>query len=169
MKRKLFFLLDRLQIQRSERIALSVLLFCTVLTCCLWLVIDSNPAVNDEYYTELEKVFHERSKQQKEQEQMIMARYQPENSSAIKSDNLLSEKSEEIVEPVQEMADTTRININTADAENLQALPGVGPAYAARIIDWRKENGKFTTIEQLLEIKGIGPARLNKIRELIEL
>ncbi|MDO4241243.1 MAG: ComEA family DNA-binding protein [Microbacteriaceae bacterium] len=49
-----------------------------------------------------------------------------------------------------------KININTATAEQLQTLPKVGPALAARIIDWRKTHGKFKNIDQLREVSGIG-------------
>lgn len=61
------------------------------------------------------------------------------------------------------------ININTATAEVLQQLPGIGPAYAGRIIEWRAQNGQFTSIEQLIEIKGIGEKRLENIRPLVTL
>ena len=61
------------------------------------------------------------------------------------------------------------ININTATREQLQILPGIGPAYSGRIIEWREENGTFTTKDQLLEIKGIGEKRLEKIKPLITL
>jgi competence protein ComEA len=49
-----------------------------------------------------------------------------------------------------------KININTADSTELQTLSGVGPSKANSIISYRDENGPFTTIEQLLEIRGIG-------------
>ncbi len=61
------------------------------------------------------------------------------------------------------------ININTASAEQLTELPGIGPAYAQRIVEWREENGKFTSKEQLLEIRGIGQRRLEVIIPLIML
>lgn len=63
----------------------------------------------------------------------------------------------------------TLVNINTATAEKLQELPGIGPVYSARIVEWREENGKFTSKEQLIEIKGIGEKRLATIKPLIRL
>lgn len=59
------------------------------------------------------------------------------------------------------------IDLNTATAEQLDALPGVGPVTAAAIVAWRLANGRFTAIDQLGEIDGIGPARLDKLRPLV--
>jgi competence ComEA-like helix-hairpin-helix protein len=61
------------------------------------------------------------------------------------------------------------ININTASAEKLQELPGIGPAYSTRIVEWRNKNGHFVSKNQLLEIKGIGEKRLEAIVPLITL
>ncbi len=59
------------------------------------------------------------------------------------------------------------ININTADAKTLVKLPGIGPSYAQNIINYRKKHGKFTSYNQLLKVKGIGPATLEKLKPLI--
>ncbi|WP_413038013.1 ComEA family DNA-binding protein [Rhodococcus qingshengii] len=59
------------------------------------------------------------------------------------------------------------VNLNTATEAELDDLPGVGPVTAAAIISWRTSNGKFTDIEQLGEVDGIGPARLAKLRVLV--
>jgi competence ComEA-like helix-hairpin-helix protein len=59
------------------------------------------------------------------------------------------------------------ININTADQATLQLLPGIGKTYASRIIDYRLENNGFSSIEELLKIKGIGSKRLARIRPLV--
>ena len=62
---------------------------------------------------------------------------------------------------------TFPININTATAQQLEALPGIGPTYAQRIVDYRKANGPFTSPTQLLNVKGIGEARLTSIWDYI--
>src|SRR6478735_5445236 len=56
------------------------------------------------------------------------------------------------------------VDLNTATPADLDALPGVGPVTAAAIIAWREANGKFTSVDQLSEVDGIGPARLDKLR-----
>ena len=59
------------------------------------------------------------------------------------------------------------ININTANADELSKLKGIGKAKAAAIMEWRETNGKFTSLEDVDEVKGIGPALLEKNRALI--
>ena len=55
------------------------------------------------------------------------------------------------------------VNINTADAEQLQMLPRVGPALAERIIGYRESNGPFKAVEEIVAVKGIGDASLEKL------
>ena len=59
------------------------------------------------------------------------------------------------------------ININTATQTELETLNGIGPAIAQRIIEYREEHGAFQNIEELLNVKGIGEATLNKFRDHI--
>jgi competence protein ComEA len=59
------------------------------------------------------------------------------------------------------------ININTASASDLEALPGIGPALAQRIVAFREERGGFRTIEELLEVSGIGPRTFENLRDLV--
>ena len=61
------------------------------------------------------------------------------------------------------------VNVNTATAEELDVLPGIGPALAGRIIAYRAEHGPFTAVEQLLEVSGIGEAVLDGLRDQIVL
>lgn len=56
------------------------------------------------------------------------------------------------------------VNINTANVSELDSLPGIGPVYAQRIIDYRTANGPFNSIDQLDNVKGIGPAIIEKLR-----
>jgi len=59
---------------------------------------------------------------------------------------------------------TTLININSASETDLEELPGVGPVTAAAIIEYRTQNGPFTTVDDLVDVSGIGPATLEQIR-----
>ena len=59
------------------------------------------------------------------------------------------------------------VNINTASADVLATLPGIGPTTAQRIVDYRTENGPFARIEDLLNVAGIGPATFDNINTLI--
>lgn len=60
-----------------------------------------------------------------------------------------------------------RVRLNLADAAELETLPGVGPVLAARIIAYREQNGPFTVVEDLLEVTGIGEAKLAALREAV--
>lgn len=59
------------------------------------------------------------------------------------------------------------VNLNTATVDELDALPGVGPATAAAIVAYRDTNGPFASVEGLAEVRGIGPAKLDAIRGLV--
>lgn len=173
MKRKLFFLIDKLQIQRSERIAVSVLMTVFLILSTIWLFTDPASSSKNYSYDELEEVFLERSKAIETEHEAIMARYSPHDTDhSLSADKVNSSSppdpdSEVLNDSIQETADSIRININTAEADELQKLPGIGPAYSKRIVEWRIENGVFEEVEQLLEIRGIGPARLEKIRPMV--
>lgn len=59
------------------------------------------------------------------------------------------------------------VNINSATAEELQSVRGIGPALAERIVQYRKENGSFRTLEDLTAVRGIGQAKLQRIKSQI--
>jgi competence protein ComEA len=59
------------------------------------------------------------------------------------------------------------VNINTASADELDTLPGVGPTTAEAIIAYREQNGPFTSVDQLLDVRGIGDAKLEQLRNLV--
>jgi competence protein ComEA len=62
-----------------------------------------------------------------------------------------------------------KINLNTADVQQLTLLPGIGPSKAEKIILLRQELGTFTEVEELLKVKGIGPKTLDKMKPMITL
>lgn len=71
-----------------------------------------------------------------------------------------------VIEPVDAAPPTALININTADFDKLKELPGIGPTKAQAIIAYRATK-LFESVDELLEVKGIGPATLNKIKPLV--
>lgn len=175
MRRKLFFLLERLEISRSERIAVSVLMIFLVITTSIWSMVQPYANYDEENYAELERIFAERSRLQKQEMESILARYEGRSD---EGNYLTDANNEALIDTVREdstetVQDSDRagmlININRAGEEKLQELPGIGPAYASRIIEWRNQNGNFTNKNQLLEIRGIGEKRLAKIKPLITL
>jgi competence protein ComEA len=59
------------------------------------------------------------------------------------------------------------ININTANSEELQLVPGIGPVTAGKILQMRKSYGSFKSVDDLLAIRGLGPKRLDKMRKYL--
>ena len=62
---------------------------------------------------------------------------------------------------------SSKVNINTANEKELDTLPGIGETTARKIIEYRNENGKFSSIEDIKNVKGIGESKFEEIRELI--
>ena len=59
------------------------------------------------------------------------------------------------------------MNLNTATATDLESLPGVGPATAATILAHREQHGPFASVDDLADVRGIGPAKLEALRGLV--
>jgi comEA protein len=60
-----------------------------------------------------------------------------------------------------------KLNINKVEQVELQQLPGIGPALALRIVEYRKQNGPFSSVDELLKVSGIGQKTMEKLRPLI--
>lgn len=72
-----------------------------------------------------------------------------------------------VTPPTAETVPTGPVNINSATADQLDVLPGVGPATAAAIISYRDQHGPFVTVDDLGDVRGIGPAKLDALRGLV--
>ena len=87
----------------------------------------------------------------------------------IKLEYLNTGSGENIVEDTNTLASTNmqKVNINTATQTELETLPGIGPSLALKIINYRKENGKFKSIEELKSVNGIGENKYEEIKKYI--
>lgn len=95
---------------------------------------------------------------------------QPQEQDVEKAQPRIEAPASATEEPSKESkpAKGATLNVNTATAAELAAsLPGIGPVIAQRIVEYRNLHGKFTASEQLVEVKGIGPKKLEKIRPFL--
>jgi comEA protein len=181
LKRKVFFWIDKLQITRKERVSFSLLLLILCLMFLSSFFIKQKLNYQQEDYNEILTLFEERSKLAEQKQAAIAEKYNPDFT-VNNADNADTEpnitRSQDPVTSVSEADNASVnntvmapviININTAGSEELQTLDGIGPAYAGRIIEYREANGEFKTIEELINIKGIGEKRLEAIRPYITL
>lgn len=63
---------------------------------------------------------------------------------------------------------SAKVNINTADVEELTTIPGIGPKTAEAIVAYRNDNGQFKKVDDLIEVKGIGAKKLEQIRSYVQ-
>jgi competence ComEA-like helix-hairpin-helix protein len=89
------------------------------------------------------------------------------NSSNYKQEVLGLHKNDFSTKPKTRLPEKKSINLNTANIEDLVALPGIGKATAQKIIKFRKKTNGFKNLNQLLQVKGIGNSKLKKIRQYL--
>ena len=73
----------------------------------------------------------------------------------------------ELPEPEPEPEQTPRLELNRATRAELEALPGIGAVLAERIVAWRSANGPFVSVEQIMDVEGIGEKKFAEIRDSI--
>lgn len=76
-------------------------------------------------------------------------------------------KASEVKVLTEEGSPYVGLDINRATVEQLEALPGIGPVIASRIVEYREKHGRFKTVEDLLKVSGIGPKRLAAIKDFV--
>lgn len=166
-KRKLFFILDKLKISPVERMSVSALSVLLVVVAGINLWLEPKEPFGESDYKELKEEFLRRSAEVETENKRRLARYYPERET-VRADTTDSTAAHSD-DAGEEISENDKININTADAQALQQVVGVGPAYAERIVAYRDRNGDFTSVEQLTEIKGIGEKRLEKLKPFVKL
>lgn len=96
------------------------------------------------------------------------------NNNQSKNTNLIQKNTENTTENSKKtntdnkQNQNTKININTATQTELETLPGIGPSIALKIINYRKDNGKFKNIDDIKNVSGIGDSKFNNIKNLIK-
>lgn len=86
-------------------------------------------------------------------------------TSPVSIQNAESSLNTEITETVSENLVTDKVDLNSATSEELQIAPGIGPAKAEKIIEYRESYGGFSCVDELIEVSGIGEKTLAKIRD----
>jgi competence ComEA-like helix-hairpin-helix protein len=157
-KRHLFFFFERLEIRAGERRAIATLLLLGVALNQAKEHWPSPVAYEADFYAPILAAFDERN-----------ARATAELASLDSLYQGLERDGQRAVPRAAARAapPSSPIPINTATAAQLDALPGIGPALAQRIIDYRTEHGPFTSIDDLTKVRGIGPALMEKIRAFV--
>lgn len=79
----------------------------------------------------------------------------------------LGEGNPPVQPPANRVLTMGKVNVNLADLAELESLPGIGPAIAQRIIDYRQSHGPFTRVEEIMDVSGVGPATFEAVRDLI--
>ncbi len=156
MKRKIFFWLEKLKISPAERKAVTAAMALLLLLAGLNYFTDPGSPYGEAFYGPLEEEFRRRTREMERKEAAVLARYYPDTADTVRLDS-------------SSVNALPKININAADATLLQRLPGIGPVYADRIVRYRRENGSFKSYSELLNIKGIGKKRLEKLLPFIQL
>ncbi len=83
--------------------------------------------------------------------------------------NTILKDADVITIPHQSSISSTKVSINTASESDLTQLSGIGPSLAARIVEYRETNGLFQTVEDLMNVKGIGQAKFDTLKDEISL
>lgn len=162
LHRTLFFWLDRQQISKDERIALLVVMVVVVITVGMNVLLNKSTVPAPGNHQAILEEFERKSALIKEKEGEMQAKYSGIQEVELKGSEVMNTND-------KKAASSQKINLNTATRSELESLPGIGSTYAQRIIDYRETNGGFSSVEELVEVKGIGDKTLEELKPFIEL
>lgn len=173
LKRKTYFLLDKLQISRTERIALSLLIGILAVMFMATLFLQEKYNYSRAQYNEIVAEFERKSalihQQRLESEKKYLPPAGAENEPMLLAELVEEAETDPVSEQVGMASEPARVNINTAGVDLLITLNGVGEATARNILEYRQTNGPFKSAEELLNVRGIGEKRFQEIKDFIEL
>lgn len=159
IKRALFFWVDRLQISKKERISITALFGFITILCIGNIFINEKIVPTPENHSKILAEFERRSALIEQNEKESAKKYNP-----VQLTNEQQDDSANSLEQTQ-----VPISINNGSLEELKSLPGIGDSYAQRIIEYRETNGDFTSVDDLVNVRGIGAKTLDNLKPFIKL
>lgn len=161
-KRKIYFLFDRLSFGKREQNAILVLLSLLILVeLSSYLIPHFLPESKNNYDEINTLVAQKTALLQAKQDSILKYQYLPTQESLAELDQIKADKKEKKKKKLAPML------LNEASVSELIALPGIGPKMAQQIVDYRLKNGKFSTLDELKKIKGIGVKKLEQIKPFL--
>lgn len=174
MKRKLFFFIERLQVSRQEIRAVSLCLILLLTGTQFLPAIQNARMEHAPDYTEQDRIFMERTEAARQRHREWVDRLSWVDSLNQGEDVVSGEgkranpdvagNGEGLADRQGDGVSDDRLNLNRATVRELQELPGIGPVYAQRVVQWRDRYGPYLSVDQLIEIRGIGLKRLEALR-----
>jgi len=178
MQNNLYFLLDRLNITKAERLAMVTITTLIVLVSTGAAVLKPDNPFPDEHYAYADSLFRALSDLKASEHAALMARYESpvksntETVPALITSTQTAPSSQPRTTPKSGSAKLPApesIAINKADATELARLPGIGPKTAEVIVEYRNVHGPFQDLSHIMRVKGIGPKKWEQIRPYLRL
>ncbi len=100
---------------------------------------------------------------------LLFIKYSDDKKEPIKITHSKQTPEQNTITPAESAVQAKKVNINRGTLEELDALLGIGPAMAQKIIDWRNQNGPFKVLEDLKKVPGIGETKFENIKDQVSL